>query len=124
MIAAKAILIGNLGQEPDCRYTPQGTFLASTSIGVNDGWGDNKKTYWFKLNCWGKLGENFNKLCQKGTKVIVEGRLKINEWNDKEGNKRTSVEVDVTDFTLLARGREKEEASAESAIAEEEEFPF
>lgn len=122
MIAAKAILVGNLGQEPEGRYTPQGKYIATVSIGVNTGWGDKKSTSWFKLNCWGDLGELFNKLCQKGTKVLVEGRLKINEWNDKDGNKRTSVEVDVTDFNVLARGREKE--TQEAAAAAEEEFPY
>lgn len=120
MIKSKVFLWGNLGQEVEVRYTPQGTFVANTSIGVDTGYGDKKETSWFKLAAWGKAGEMFNKLCKKGTAVMVEGRLKIRQWEDDKGVKHTSVEVDVTDFNVIARGKDKEEGDA----LPEDENPF
>jgi len=108
MLSAKTQIKGNIGSI-DAKYTPSGKFILNFSVAVNIGYGDNKKTNWYKCIAWQTTGELINKLAQKGTQIIVDGSQEIKEWLDKEGIKHTSVEITVRDFDILARGKSRED---------------
>ena len=102
----KAILIGNLGQDPEARPTPNST-VCNFSIATNErrkdrdgNWGDH--TEWHKVVCWGKTAENVAKYCRKGKQVYVEGRLQTRKWQDKEGNDKYTTEVVADQVRFLS----------------------
>ena len=103
----KTIHIGNVGREPELKYTPNGKAVCNFSIACNEAWkGDDgnkqERTEWIKVVAWGKLAENCGKLLSKGKQVYIEGRLQTREWNDKDGNKRYSTEVVANTMQLLS----------------------
>ncbi|AOT24581.1 single-stranded DNA binding domain protein [Propionibacterium phage E6] len=92
-------IIGALGADPTLRFTPSGKAVASFQVAVNrrkrdqsGGWIDDGAD-WFSVQAWGTLAENVAESLTKGTRVIVTGRLESREWEDREGNKRTSWEI-------------------------------
>ena len=94
----KAILIGNLGKDPELRYTPSGQAVASFSIATTRKWRDNEgqsqeQTEWHNIIVWGKQAENANEYLQKGRSVYIEGRIQNRSYEDKDGNKRYISEV-------------------------------
>jgi len=102
----KIIIVGNLGRDPELKYTPQGQavceFSVVTSEKRKDGSGEIKEeTTWFKVSCWGRLAEIASQYLAKGRQVYVEGRLRAREWTDKEGKTRTSLEVFGSELKLL-----------------------
>lgn len=102
----KVILIGNLGTDPEVRYTPSGSAVANFNIATNESWKDKngqdqERTEWHKIVVWGKQAENCGEYLKKGRPVYVEGRLQTREWNDKEGNKRYTTEVVATTVQFL-----------------------
>ncbi|MCS6805530.1 MAG: single-stranded DNA-binding protein [Acidobacteriota bacterium] len=104
----KIFLIGNLGRDPELRYTPQGTAVCNFSVAVNERWQDSggnqqERTTWFRVTVWGKRAEIANQYLKKGSQVFVEGRLSVREYNDKSGAVRTSLDVNASDFQLLDR---------------------
>lgn len=105
----KVIIIGNLGRDPELRYTPQGTPVCTFSCATTDkrkGKDGNmeEKTVWFKVVAWGKQGENASKYLSKGRPVYVEGRLQVDEWTDRDGKLRTTLEVNATEIQYLGDG--------------------
>ena len=94
-------LIGNLTRDPELTQTPNGTSVCKFTLAINDGYGDKKKVYYIPCVAWKGTGETISKYNQKGTRLGVVGRLTQRTWDDKEGNKRTTFEVVVTDFHLL-----------------------
>lgn len=121
MISAQVTLVGNLGHEPEAKYTPQGTMVANGSLAVNSGYGENKATCWYRLVVWGKTAELFKKLTKKGTTLLVVGRQRIKIWNDKDGNEHTQIEVTVQEFNILRNGADRDE---NTETLGEDEFPF
>ncbi len=94
----KAILIGNLGSDPEVRYTPSGAAVANFNVATNESWKDKSgqdqaRTEWHKVVVWGKLAEICGEYLAKGRTVYVEGRIQTREWNDKEGTKRYTTEI-------------------------------
>jgi single-strand DNA-binding protein len=94
----KVILIGNLGRDPELRYTAGGQPVASFSVATNERWNDREgkpqeRTEWHRIVVWGKQGENCANYLAKGRTVYIEGRLQTREWEDKEGQKRKTTEV-------------------------------
>ena len=94
----KVILIGNLGSDPEVKYTPSGSAVANFNIATNESWTskDGKKeerTEWHKIVVWNKLAELCGEYLSKGRPVYIEGRLQTREWNDKDGNKRYTTEI-------------------------------
>jgi len=71
----KLIIVGNLGRDPEMRYTPSGQAVTSFNVAVNDDFGENKRTIWVRVSAWGKQAETCNNYLKKGSKVLVEGRL-------------------------------------------------
>ena len=112
----KIILVGYLGHNPELRYTPAGTSVCDFSMATTEKKGDADVTTWFKVTTWGKQAEVANQYLQKGTQVYVEGRLSQREYTDRDGNKRTSLEVNGTDMKFIgARGEAKAAAAGASA---------
>lgn len=98
----KVILIGRLGHDPSQRYLPDGTPVTSFNLAVDDGYGDKKKTIWFKVSAWNKLAETCKQYLAKGRQVYVEGRL----TGDDKGNPKTFARKDGTpgaSFEVTAR---------------------
>ena len=104
----RVILIGNLGRDPELRYTAGGQPVASFSVATNERWNDREgktqeRTEWHRIVVWGKQGENCANYLQKGRTVYIEGRLQTREWEDKEGQKRQTTEVVAQTVQFLDR---------------------
>lgn len=102
----KIILIGHLGRDQEMRYTPQGTAVSNFSIATSEKRKDRSGemqeiTTWFRVSLWGKQAEAVGQYLTKGKQVYVEGRLRTEEFTDREGNKRISLEVTASDIQLL-----------------------
>jgi single-strand DNA-binding protein len=97
----KVILIGNLGNEPDVRYTQSGDAMANISIATSESWKDknsgelHERTEWHRVVFFGKLAEIVKQYLHKGSKVYVEGQLRTRKWQDKDGQDRYTTEVYV-----------------------------
>jgi single-strand DNA-binding protein len=109
----KITIVGYLGRDPELRYTPSGTPVCDFSVatterkGKRDGGEGEEVTTWFRVSLWNRQAEVANQYLQKGKLVYVEGRLSQREWTDRDGNKRTSLEVHGTDLQFLgSRGDE------------------
>ncbi len=93
----KVILIGNLGNDPEVRYTSGGAAVANFNIATNESWvkegQKEERTEWHKIVCWNKTAELCGEYLSKGRTVYIEGRLQTREWEDKDGNRRYTTEV-------------------------------
>lgn len=101
----KISLIGNLGRDPEVRYTQDGLAVTNFSMAVSEKFkekGESKeRTLWFKVTAFGKLGEICGQYLTKGKQVYIEGRLQTSEWTDKEGKNRFSLEVVASQMVML-----------------------
>lgn len=106
----KVILIGNLGRDPEVRFTPSGQAVANFSIATSESWTDktsgqkNEKTEWHRIVVWGKLAELCGEYLKKGRQCYVEGRLQTREWTDKENKKNYTTEVVANTVQFLGGG--------------------
>ena len=109
----KVILVGRLVRDPEIRYTQGGTSVANFSLASNRTYlqnGEKKElTSFFNCIAWSKLGEIIVQYCKKGRRVGIEGRLQQRAWEDKDGNKRSTVEVVVDNFQFLDGKRDEDE---------------
>lgn len=108
----KVQIIGNLGRDPEMRFTQDGTPVTNFSVAVNDSWqgrdGEQReRTEWFRIVAWRRLAEITNEYLRQGSRVYVEGRLETREWQDREGNDRTTTELIARDLLMLG-GRDNE----------------
>lgn len=97
-------MVGNLTDDPELRYTPQGAAVANFRIAVNHrfkdqagNWQDGETSY-FRVNCWRQLAENIAESLTRGTRVVVTGRLKMRQWETQEGEKRSVVEIEADEI--------------------------
>jgi len=125
----KVMIIGNLGRDPEMRYTPSGRPVTTFSVATSRTWNTSEgekhvETEWFNVVAWSNLAEICKQYLTKGQQVYIEGRLQTRHWDDQEGNKHTSVEIVANEMIILGERREAGEATAESESVEEEEFPF
>jgi single-strand DNA-binding protein len=102
----KIIIVGNLGRDPELSYTPQGTAVCKFSVATNerrrDKAGEQQDiTTWFRVTVWGKQAENVSRYLSKGRKVYLEGRLHMEEWTDREGKARQTLEVNASDVQFI-----------------------
>ena len=102
----KAILIGNLGRDPELRYTQDGQAVVNFSIATTENWTDKsgerqERTEWHRIVAWGKTGELCAQYLSKGRTVYVEGRIQTREWEDREGQKRTTTEINAQTVTFI-----------------------
>ncbi|MFP5263644.1 MAG: single-stranded DNA-binding protein [Blastocatellia bacterium] len=129
----KIVIVGYLGRDPELRYTPDGTPVCNFSIATTERKKDKSGefqdvTTWFRVNLWRRQAEIASQYLSKGKQVYVEGRLSQSEYQDKDGNTRTSLEVNGTDIQFLgARGEEtstpREERSTRSISHSEPSAP-
>lgn len=109
----KAIIIGNLGNDPDVKYTPSGSAVANISVATSETWKDKnsgekqEKTEWHRIVFFGKLAEIAGEYLRKGAKVYIEGKLQTRKWQDKNGEDRYTTEV-VADVMQMLGGEAKE----------------
>lgn len=125
----KVMIIGNLGRDPEMRYTPSGKPVTTFSVATSRTWSTSEgekreETEWFNIVAWSSLAEICKQYLTKGQQVYIEGRLQTRRWDDQEGNKHTSVEIVANEMIILSERREVSESTPESESAEEEEFPF
>lgn len=112
----KITIIGNLGRDPEMRYTPNGSAVTSFSVAVSRQWktpdGEQREeTDWFNVSCWERLAEIANQYLAKGRQVYIEGRVKGRMYDDtRTGEKRMSMDVTATNLVLLGQ---RSESSAE-----------
>ncbi len=104
----KVILIGNLGQDPEARFTPQGTAVTNLSVATNESWKDQSgetqdRTEWHRVVMYGRMAETASEYMKKGQMVYVEGRLHTREWEDKNQIKRRTTEISCDNFTMLGK---------------------
>lgn len=106
----KVILVGNLGQDPEVRYTANGTAVANLRIATSETWRDKQSgeqrenTEWHTVVLFGKTAEIASQYLKKGRQVYIEGRLQTRKWQDKSGNDRFSTEVVANDMQMLGGG--------------------
>ena len=138
------IIVGNVGRDPEMRYTPSGQAVTSFSVATNRQYTNNnaetvKETIWFRVSAWGKTGETCNQYLKKGSKVLVEGRLTADPatggpriWQAQDGTSRASFEVSAQTVRFLSSRSETEgggmgiaAVSEDGGIpAESEDIPF
>lgn len=105
----KVILIGNLGADPEVRFTPGGQAVCELRMATNESWTDKngakqERTEWHRIVVWGKQAENCGKYLSKGRTAYVEGRLQTRQWDDKDGNKRYTTEIVADRVQFLGGG--------------------
>ena len=133
----KVILIGNLGRDPEIRYTKSGQAVASFSLATTEKWKNKdgereEKTEWHRIVAWGRLGEICGEYLTKGKQAYIEGRLQTRDWEDKDGNKRTTTEIVASNMVMLSQAGGSSSASEGSATGsdnadaefEDEDIPF
>jgi single-strand DNA-binding protein len=135
----KLTIAGNLGQDPEMRYTPDGTPVTNFSVATNRRWttadgSEGEETVWFRVTAWRRMAEVCNEYLEKGRQVLVEGRLRPDPetggpkvWTDRNGNPRASFEVTAQTVKFLGRstgGNGSSGPGGPPAAEEEEEIPF
>lgn len=117
----KVILIGNLGNDPDVRYTSGGSPIANISLATSESWRDKEtgdqqeRTEWHRIVFFGRLAEIVSEYLRKGSKVYVEGRLQTRKWQDRDGNDRYTTEIVANEMQMLdSRGGGGEEFAGSS----------
>lgn len=111
----KIILVGNLGRDPELRYTSQGTPVCSFTMATNERKKDKSGefqdiTTWFRVSLWGRQAETASQYLTKGRPVYIEGRLRVEEWTDRDGRSRFTLEVHATDMQFIGGVRGDETA--------------
>ena len=124
----KVILVGNLGQKPEMRYTATQTAVANLSIATTESWkdkesGENRdKTEWHRVVFFGNLAEIAEKYLDKGSSVYIEGKIQTRKWQDKEGKDRWTTEVLGNQLTMLG-SRNTSDSSEEVSNSSDTPFP-
>ncbi|MBN1964317.1 MAG: single-stranded DNA-binding protein [Anaerolineae bacterium] len=107
------VIVGNVGREPELRYTPSGTAVCDFSVATNRRWTDRQsneqreKTTWFRVTCWGALAETVNQYVNKGKLVLVTGEVDASAWLGSEGDARATLELTARDVKFLSRRDEE-----------------
>lgn len=114
----KITLIGNLGRDPDSRMMPSGEQVTSFSVATSERWRardgqQQERTTWFRVSAFGKLADTCSQYLHKGSYVYVEGTLSQQEYNDREGNARTSLEVRAREMRMLDKASDRGDFSGD-----------
>jgi single-strand DNA-binding protein len=103
----KVILVGNLGKDPEVRYSPNGQAVANVTLATSESWKDKntgekvEKTEWHRIVFWGKLAEIAGEYLKKGSQIYVEGRLQTRKWQDKDGHDKYTTEIVANEMQML-----------------------
>jgi len=131
----KVILIGNLGRDPELRYTPSGVPVATFTVATTEEWRDKntgekqEHTEWHRIVAWRRLGEICGEYLHKGSKVYIEGKLRTRAWEDRDGNTRYTTEIVAQTLQILTPKGEvleniPEPPSPEEPVDTGEDIPF
>jgi single-strand DNA-binding protein len=107
----KVILVGNLGQDPEVRYTANGAAVANISVATTEQWTDKQsgqkqeRTEWHRIVMFGRLGEIAGEYLRKGSQVYIEGKLQTRKWQDQNGQDRYTTEIVANEMQMLGGGR-------------------
>lgn len=122
---------GNIGRDAELRFTADQTQVAGFSFALSSGYGKNEKTTWLECSLFGKRAETLAPMLLKGTKIAISGEFSVREWNDKEGNLKTTPSLRVNDVTLLGKRSEnsnvQETRKAEPSLPDDgfqDDIPF
>ena len=123
----KAIIVGNLGRDPEIRYSANGNAVASISIATSERWKDKntgekqEKTEWHRVKLFGRLAELAGEYLKKGSQVYVEGRIQTTKYQDKEGVDRWSTDIVAREMTFLGgRGVSEGQAGVENSLGSQD----
>lgn len=127
----KAMIIGRLGSDPEVRYAQSGTAMGNFNLATNESWMDKsgqrqEKTEWHRIVVFGKQAENCAKYLKKGRQAYVEGRIQTREWEDRDGNKRTTTEIVAQTVQFLdgvSGGAERFEGGGERSFNQRDSGP-
>lgn len=124
----KAILIGNLGADPELRYTPGGQAVASFSMATTERFKNKdgeqqERTEWHNIVCWSRTAEIANEYLKKGSPVYIEGRIQYRSYEDKDGIKRYRTDIVAQRLQLLGARGQAERPAAETSEAPEPQMP-
>jgi single-strand DNA-binding protein len=124
----KVILVGNLGRDPEVRYTPSGTAVANFTLATTETWTDRdgqkqSHTEWHRIVAWRRLGEICGEYLSKGRQVYIEGRIRTREWEDQDGNKRRTTEIEAQTMQMLGSRDQGESFSDKASGAAPERSP-
>ena len=103
----KVILVGNLGADPETRYMPSGSAVTNIRLATSESWRDKEsgeqqeRTEWHRVVCFGRLGEIAAEYLSKGRQVYIEGRIRTNKWQDRDGNDRYTTEIVANEMQML-----------------------
>jgi single-strand DNA-binding protein len=126
-------VIGNLGKDPDCKFTQTGTAVTSFSIAVKSGYGEYKRTDWLDVVTFGKTAEIMGNALHQGSKVLVTGRLQIDKWDGNDGQKHSKPVIYAENIEFLDSKKQQTESSGDNSfdaksfgkdVFPEEEVPF
>ena len=112
----KVLLIGNLGQDPEVRYTPNGNAIANVVLATSSAWRDkqsgelNERTEWHRIVFFNRLAEIVNEYLNKGSKIYVEGSLRTRKWQDKSGVDRYTTEIIANEMQILDNRNSSQQA--------------
>jgi single-strand DNA-binding protein len=137
----KLVIVGNLGRDPEMRYTPDGTPVTTFSVATNRKWtsqdgSQGEETVWFRITAWRRLAETCNQYLQKGRQVLIEGRLQPDKatggpriWTGNDGTSRSSYEVTAQTVKFLGRvgdvpAETPEDSPEEPPADDEDQIPF
>lgn len=121
MSVNKVILLGRLGQDPELKYTPSGASVCNFSMATSETWNDKatgqkqERTEWHRIVVWGKLAELCNQYLSKGRQAFVEGRLQTRSWEDQNGQKRYTTEINATTVQFIGGAQANSGSSYDSS---------
>lgn len=124
----KVMLIGRLGQDPELKYTPSGSAVCNFSLATSESWTDKggqkqERTEWHRVVVWGKLAELCNQYLAKGRQAFIEGSLQTRQWEDKQGQKRYTTEINARNVQFLGgqagagQGRQQDNSNQYNQMA-------
>ena len=125
----KAIIIGNLGNDPEIRYTQSGAQVATFTVATSEKWKGQdgqmqESTEWHRIVAWSKLAEICGEYLHKGSKVYIEGKIQTRKWQDQNGNDKYTTEIIARDMKMLSpRGGEGGGSSSYGSSTQEPPFP-
>ena len=122
----KVIVVGNLGRDPELRFTPQGVAVCSFTVATNEKQKGEDITTWFKATIWRDKAEAAAKYLTKGSPVYLEGKLRIEEWTDRDNKNRYTLDLQVTDWQFIGSKPEGHEPTAHEAVTQTggDDIPF
>ncbi len=118
----KVTIIGNVGKDPEMRFSSSGKPIVSFSVAVNSKYGEQESTEWFNIVAWDKLAETCNQFLTKGQQVYVEGRLQTRKWEGKDGGTKYKAELVANKVLFLDKRKDVNEEDAEKTNKESQEL--